>query len=66
MNCRSRLLATDSAMSWSKQHTYLRSVVAVAITNNEHSLQHHNAHCTAEEEGTHKSFPHNKTTQKQK
>ena len=33
---------------------------------NEHSLQHHNAHGTAEEEGTHKSFPHNKTTQKQK
>ena len=55
-------LATDSAMSWSKQHTTVRR----CGDHNEHSLQHHNAHCTAEEEGTHKSFPHNKTTQKQK
>jgi hypothetical protein len=55
-------LATDSAMSWSKQHTTVRR----CVDHNEHSLQHHNAHCTAEEEGTHKSFPHNKTTQKQK
>ena len=54
-------LATDSAMSWSKQHTTVRR----CGDHNEHSLQHHNAHCTAEEEGTHKSFPHNKTTQKQ-
>ena len=49
-------------MSWSKQHTTVRR----CGDHNEHSLQHHNAHCTAEEEGTHKSFPHNKTTQKQK
>ena len=55
-------LATDSAMSWSKQHTTVRR----CGDHNEHSLQHHNAHCTAEEEGTHKSSPRNKTTQKQK
>jgi hypothetical protein len=59
-------LATYSAMSWSKQYTTVRR----CGDHNEHPLQHHNAHCTAEEEGTHKSFlchfPHNKTTQKQK
>jgi hypothetical protein len=49
-------------MSWSKQHTTVRR----CGDHNEHPLQHHNAHCTAEEEGTHKSFPRNKTTQKQK
>jgi hypothetical protein len=43
-------LATDSAMSWSKQHTTVRR----CGDHNEHSLQNHNAHCTAEEEGTHK------------
>ena len=37
-------LATDSAMSWSKQHTTVRR----CGDHNEHSLQHHNAHCTAE------------------
>jgi hypothetical protein len=37
-------VGTDSAMSWSKQHTTARR----CGDHNEHSLQHHNAHCTAE------------------
>jgi hypothetical protein len=52
------LFATDSAMSWIKQHTTARR----CSDHNEHPLQHHNAHCTAGEEGTHKSFPRNKTS----
>ena len=55
-------LATDSAMSWSKQHTTVRR----CGDHNEHPLQHHNAHSAAQEGETHKSFPHNKTTEKQK
>jgi hypothetical protein len=35
-------LATDPAMSWSKQHTTARR----CGDHNEHPLQHHNAHCT--------------------
>jgi hypothetical protein len=39
--------STDPAMSWSKQHTAVRR----CGDHNEHPLQHHNAHCTAEEGG---------------